>query len=368
VSVGRRGTFACIVGSLKRLVKGYARRHWPAGSNARRDHERWWWGATILLAAITLAALLLAMASSARGVASVTAKQAAVAATTGCGARGDGGSITTTVAGYRRTVVVHLPSGYTGSSKLPLVLNMHGSGSTASQQELLTGMDGTANADKFIVAYPQGLIADGTGYVWNIPGEPLVGGKAVPAHAANDVEFLTKLVGVLEQRYCINSARVYATGFSGGARIASQLACDSSTVFAAVAAVSGVRRPTPCLTSRPVAILAFHGTADPVDPYNGHGQAYWTYSVPQAAASWATQDGCSTTAATSTPEHGVTLTDYTHCKAGSAVELYSIAGEGHEWPGGPPLGRVLTSILGPQTTAINANTVMWAFFEAHPLP
>jgi polyhydroxybutyrate depolymerase len=308
------------------------------------------------------------VAGSGRGVAPAIAKQPAASAATGCGARGVGGALTTTVAGYRRTVIVHLPSGYTGSTKLALVLNMHGSGSTAAQQEALTGMDATANTDNFIVAYPQGLIPDGTGYVWNVPGEPLVGDKAVSAHAANDVEFLTKLVGLLEQRYCINPVHVYATGFSGGARIASQLACDSPTVFAAVAAVSGLRRPTPCPTSRPVAILAFHGTADPVDPYDGHGEAYWTYSVPQAAAYWAQQDGCSKTPAISKPDHGVTLSDYTHCNAHVAVELYTIAGEGHEWPGGPPLPSPLTHLLGPQTTAITANNVMWAFFEAHPLP
>jgi polyhydroxybutyrate depolymerase len=301
-------------------------------------------------------------------VASAVAKEAAASAVTGCGAHGAGGTLTTTLAGFRRTVIVRLPTGYTGSGKLALVLSMHGSGSTAADHELFTGMDATADADNFIVAYPQGLISDGGGYDWNVPGEPLIGGKAVPAHAANDVEFLTKLVGVLEQRYCINPARVYATGFSGGARIASQLACDSSNVFAAVAAVSGLRRPTPCPTSRPVAILAFHGTADPVDPYDGHGQAYWTYSVPQAAADWAQQDGCSKTAAVSKPDHGVTLTDYTHCRSGVAVELYTIAGEGHEWPGGPRLPSSLTKLLGAQTTAINANTVMWSFFEAHPLP
>ncbi len=301
-------------------------------------------------------------------MASAIAKQSTAGAATGCGARGLVGTLTTTVAGYRRTAIVHLPTGYTGSTKLALVLNMHGSGSTAAQQEILTGMDATADTDNFIAAYPQGLIPDGTGYVWNVPGEPLVGDKAVPAHAANDVEFLTKLVGLLEQRYCINPARVYATGFSGGARMASQLACQSSNVFAAVAVVSGLRRPTPCPTSRPVAILAFHGTADPVDPYAGHGQAYWTYSVPQAAAYWAEQDGCSKTPATSKPDHGVTLSDYSHCDARVAVELYTIAGEGHEWPGGPSLPPALTHLLGPQTTAINANSVMWAFFEAHPLP
>jgi polyhydroxybutyrate depolymerase len=287
---------------------------------------------------------------------------------TGCGGPAASGSTTLSpvIGGHLRTVVVHVPLGYTGSLGVPLVLNMHGSGSTAVEQAQFTGMDKTANADGFIVAYPQALIPAGTGFDWNVPGVPLVGGRVVPAGSANDVSFLVQLVGVLEQRYCINPDRVYATGFSGGARMASQLACDAPTLFAAVAPVSGLRLPTPCPTTRPVPVISFHGTADPVDPYNGHGQAYWTYSVPQAARKWANHDHCHPST-TSSPDPTVTLTSFSGCRGGAAVELYSIAGEGHEWPGGPPLPQELTSALGPQSTALDANATMWAFFEAHPL-
>jgi len=74
-------------------------------------------------------------------------------------------------------VIVHVPAGYTGKRKLALVLNLHGSESTASAEEKFSGMDATADEDHFIVAYPQALIADGLGYDWNIPGEPMVNGK-----------------------------------------------------------------------------------------------------------------------------------------------------------------------------------------------
>jgi polyhydroxybutyrate depolymerase len=287
----------------------------------------------------------------------------------GCGTAAPVGSttLTLTVAGRSRTVIVHVPTGYSDSSKAPLVLNMHGSGSTATDQEAFTGMDATADSDGFVVAYPQGVIPDASGFDWNVPGVPLIGGKAVPAGSPDDVTFLTTLVHILEGRYCIDADRVYATGFSGGARIASQLACDASSTFAAVAPVSGLRRPTPCPTTRPVPILAFHGTADPVDPYAGHGQAYWTYSVPQAAKDWSAQDHCSSTPATSQIGSGATLTRYGGCGGGTVVELYSITGEGHEWPSGPHLPKSLTRLLGPQSDAVNANTVMWAFFAAHPL-
>jgi len=148
--------------------------------------------------------------------------------------------------------------------------------------------------------------------------------------------------------------------------LSSQLGCDASATFAAVAPVSGLRFPAPCASTRPVPVIAFHGTADPVDPYLGNGQAYWTYSVPQAAADWAAHDGCGPTASTQTST-GYTASDYPTCANGTAVELFSLAGEGHEWPGGPALPAAITAALGPQSQALNANALMWAFFQAHPL-
>ncbi len=291
---------------------------------------------------------------------------------TGCGKAVSGGStaLTITVNGRRRTVIVHVPTGYQKSVATPLVLNMHGSGSTAAQQEALTGMDATADADGFIVAYPQGLIRAGAGYDWNVPGEPLVGGQAVPRGAPNDVAFLTALVSVLGQRYCIDARRVYATGLSGGGRTASQLACDASGTFAAVAPVAGLRHPTalPARRGRSRSSPST-GPTDPIDPYDGHGQAYWTYSVPDAAAMWAHQDGCST-------KHHLALrvrlrpAHRLRAIARTALERPALQphGRGHEWPGGPTLPRAVTKVLGPQSNAVDANDTMWAFFESHPMP
>ncbi len=271
------------------------------------------------------------------------------------------------IAGHRRLVIVHVPTGYRATSPTSLVLNLHGSRSTAFQQEQFSGMNATADAEHFIVAYPQGGIRAASGFEWNVPGEPLFGGAAVPTNAPNDVTFLEQLVSQLEQTYCVNRLRVDATGFSGGARMASQLGCDAASVFAAVAPVSGLRFPAPCPSSRPVPVVSFHGTADPVDPYNGNGQAYWTYSVPSAAMSWSAHNRCAATPATSNLPGGVVLTVYGSCAAGAAVDLYTISGLGHEWPGGPTLRRSVTRVLGPQSSAIDANEVMWSFFAAHPL-
>ncbi len=336
------------------------------GRPSRRHGVAW------LAAAGVLPLVLTACGGGASGFAGAVTSSLSLPSTanaSGCGSPASPGSTTLglSVGGRSRLVIVHVPVGYRASSPEPLVLNMHGSGATAADQEAFSGMDTTADANRFIVAYPQGLIQDGTGYDWNVPGVPLIGGRAVPSGSADDVSFLTELVGALEARYCVDASDVYATGFSGGARMASQLGCDASTTFAAVAPVSGLRRPTPCPTTRPVPVIAFHGTADPVDPYGGNGEAYWTYSVPEAAAEWAGQDGCATTA-TTTDGSGYALSAYPGCAGGADVELYSVTGEGHEWPGGPKMPSSLTSLLGPQSDAVSADDLMWAFFATHPMP
>jgi polyhydroxybutyrate depolymerase len=270
--------------------------------------------------------------------------------------------------GVSRPVVVHVPNGYTDRTPEPLVLNLHGSGSTAAAQEAFSGMDSASDSDGFIVAYPQGGITSGSGYDWNVPGEPLLGGAAAPANAPNDVAFLADVIQRLEAGMCIDPNRVFSTGFSGGARMTSQLGCDLPGTIAAIAPVSGLRLPAPCAGTRSVPVISFHGTADPIDPYSGNGQAYWTYSVPVAAQRWAAHDGCAATPDQTTPAPKVTLTKYAGCQDAAAVELYTITGEGHEWPGGPTLPTADTSVLGAQSNAIDADSTIWQFFEAHPLP
>ena len=117
---------------------------------------------------------------------------------------------------------------------MPLVLNLHGSESAAQGQELFTGMDATSDADGFIVAYPQALIPAGSGYDWNIPGVPLLGGQYPPANAANDVTFLTGLVSVLAANTasmpagCTRPACPAAGGWPASSRATRRLAANAT--------------------------------------------------------------------------------------------------------------------------------------------
>ncbi len=86
--------------------------------------------------------------------------------------------------------------------------------------------------------------------------------------------------------------------------------------------------------------------------------------MPTAASRWAEHDACRASS-TAHPATGVTLTTYDRCRDGTAIELYTIEGAGHEWPGGPKEPAVLTRMLGPQSNAIDANSLLWEFCVAH---
>jgi polyhydroxybutyrate depolymerase len=278
----------------------------------------------------------------------------------GCGRHQQTGSIDfrfTDQSRYREALV-HVPAHYVDTRPTPVVFVLNGSGGDGAGMEAYTDMDPTADSHTFIAVYPTPAIPDSGGYDWNVTGDPVPGTKSAP----DDVQFMVDLLSILEQRYCINPKMVYATGFSRGARMADDLACRASTVFAAIAPSSGVRLPAPCPSSRPVSVLAIHGTADTKDPYQGNGPTFWTYSVPVAMTRWAAHDGCSGTPVVTNFAKWTTRTVYPGCPNGTAVELYTIDGATHEWQGGQ------NGYYNVRGSAIDADAVVWSFFAAHPMP
>ena len=52
------------------------------------------------------------------------------------------------------------------------------------------------------------------------------------------------------------------------------------------------------------------------------------------------------------------------CESGSDVELYTINGGKHAWPG----GEAVNLKMGLPNMEISATSLMWEFFLAHPMP
>lgn len=231
--------------------------------------------------------------------------------------------------GVSRTFHLYRPQGL--ADAVPLVVMLHGGFGNGAQAERSYHWDDAANGGHFLVAYPDGL-----NRAWNAGtccGEP-------QRDNVDDVGFLTAMVGAIAQEIPIDRARVYVTGMSNGAMMALRLGCQTDT-FAAIAPVAGTLL-TDCGAARPTSVLQIHGTADERVPYNGGpGKAFGASGIPRVDgpsaeavnATWRAIDGCGSPTSTTA---GDVTTQTAGCADGRTVELISVAGAGHQWPGGEP--------------------------------
>lgn len=257
-------------------------------------------------------------------------------------------------AGKKREYLLYVPKSYDPTRPTPLVISIHGAGGWPVQQMRLSGWNRVADREGFIVVYPSGIASRGP-RVWH--------------QDSGDVAFISQLIDKLAASYNIDRSRIYANGMSNGGGMTFTLSCRLSDRIAAVGMV-GPALIAPwksCGDRKAVPVIAFHGTADPMAPYNGGTS--WVVAnplpaVPAWIANWAKRNRCDTKPIDSRVAADVTRRDYAHCADGSAVVLYTIIGGGHTWPGGEPMPEYFT---GPTSRSIDASSQMWKFFRAHPL-
>jgi polyhydroxybutyrate depolymerase len=311
-------------------------------------------------------------------------------------ARWDAGEHALTVhsGGLARAVRVFVPPAAATHRALPLVLDLHGSGGNGAQQARSTRLSDVGARHGFVVANPDGGVSRPDAperHYWNIPGVPLSGGGAIPDDAPDDVQFIRDTIGQVSANLCIDPRRVYVTGMSGGARMASLLGCRMADRIAAIAPVSGLRAglpstddpqqpdPTSCQPQRPLPIVTFHGTDDHTNPYDGGGPPYWAYSVSTALHRWIELDHCEGQPEVQQAAPHVTLVRYSQCAGGAQIwfyrtELPGNQGGGHAWPGGTPPASFAAGSAGEQQrantpgTEINASELLWEFFSRFELP
>ena len=288
--------------------------------------------------------------------------------------------------GVSRPLQLWVPAGYTGGP-IPLLFWLHGSSSSGAQAMAIADASGRpllpTDADEhgYAVAVPTGAVpfspAPGfSGFAWNIPGVPLVGTTTYPLPGTlDDVAYIDLAIDAIAQTICIDERRVYASGASGGGRMASQLACDLADRIAAIAPIMGARAPrssdTPgrsvaCRPSRPVPVAAIHGRLDPVNVFADDDQrlvpgSSWTYGVPEAVRRWAQLNGCSPDARIHQAIHPhVDLWRYRGCRAGADVVLYDVLDGGHTIPG-TPVVPALVPVVGPTNQELDVPQAIWSF-------
>lgn len=287
------------------------------------------------------------------------------------------------VDGVERTAQVYVPaSALTAVSLrghrdgLALLVALHGSNNTPAMLLDLAELRQSADQHGNVVIAPQGAVpgANPGTWAWNVPGV-----TTVPAGTPDDVSFLAQLVSTVRSQYCIDPDQVFATGYSGGGRMISAVACERPGVFDAIAPVVGLRAGTPvqdesgawvpdassCSPRVGTPVITFTGTADPINPAAGGGAPYWQYGAQAAVDGWTAINRCHATRVR-TVSATVTRSTALGCARGNDVVSYVIDGAGHTWPGGnAAMLTAYASVLGPYTDAVDANDVMWQFFRTH---
>ena len=260
--------------------------------------------------------------------------------------------------GQQREYLLHVPANYDPGKPTPLVISLHGASLWPALQMKISQWNRVADQHGFIVAYPS---ASGFPKIWHVDRVPGL---------QSDVRFIADLIDTLSARYNIDPARIYANGMSNGGGMAYVLSCTLSDRIAAIGMVSAAQSlPWDwCADPRPIPMISFHGTADPIIPYAGGpspvGPAATFPSVQGWAANWARRNGCNASPADTVVAPDVSRRTYEGCRLDATVELDTVAGGGHAWPGGTALPEW---IVGRTSQGVDASARMWQFFTAHPL-
>lgn len=289
-------------------------------------------------------------------------------------------------AGLDRGYRLHLPSGYDPDIPTPLLMSVHGYYSSGAINESWTGLSPHADANDYIVVYPESTSYNGgpgwgqikswndlacnaspgpegpicTEDAWEYPCPPECGACNACDWCSchDDLGFVNAVLDDLEDRLCIDLDRVYGIGYSNGGMFAHRMACTMHDRLAAVIPQHGVlAKGFNCASEYRMPILVLGGTNDTTVPIDGSvSYDYFLYeSMPEVAAGFASLQGCDA-ATSSYPTAADGLDDFIcvqhdHCDTDAEVVFCQWNGD-HDYPTGW------------------GNDVFWTFLQdnARPVP
>lgn len=286
------------------------------------------------------------------------------------------------VDGATRRYAYYVPNEL-GNSSHPLIFELHGGGVYI---EDMTGESGhktpyklwmsIADAEKFIVVYPEGLNGSYGKPTWHD-----CRGNATVYSKADDVHFISTLINEISSSYNINSNRIYVSGTSNGGLMALRLAVELSDKIAAVAAIAAAMPDSSECGSpiNPISVLFMNGTADNHLPYNGgtlsnppspeHGTVYATETSVRIWTSFDQTDSKPIVynfPDISTQDNS-TVTKYTYSNGigGTDVVLYKVIGGGHSAPSiQEQYSWLFERYFGKQNHDIEMAKEVWSFFKS----
>lgn len=236
-------------------------------------------------------------------------------------------NMSVTVDGKKRTFIMYIPDSYKGDQPVPLFVDYHPVMGSGSGQFNDTKYRSLTEKEGVISLYPDGTkSADASkmGPGWNV---------GPCCSDDDDVKFSREMIAAVEEIACIDKKRVYAAGFSMGGGMSNHVACFMSDIYAAVAPAAmdlNTTNSAKCNPTRPISVIMFRGTNDPVCKYqggdSGYGDGLNFLGAEKNFKFWAEKNGC--TGSPTTNSNG--CNEYSNCKDGTKVVLCTKQGGGHE--------------------------------------
>jgi polyhydroxybutyrate depolymerase len=294
---------------------------------------------------------------------------------TGGSTTGKGTALKIDVSGTIRDYILYLPPNFNKLEKLPLVFELHGGEGDMNKMQNYSNFNDIASKHGFAVVYPNSL--DGN---WN---DGRLNQADIKNKLGDDVGFISSLIDSLVQNAKIDPDKVYATGISNGGFMTQKLACDIGnklTAIGPIATAVPTNYVTDCKPAKPIPIIWFQGTTDPLIPFNGgdlvtkslFGNSTRKGTVLSSQDSlkfWMDNNGVSgspvITQLTDLDKND--SSDITHFSYSSSrnapIEFYKVNGGGHSVPG---LIQYLPKIIiGNVNGDVKAEELIWQFFQQY---
>ena len=236
-------------------------------------------------------------------------------------------NMSVTVDGKKRTFIMYIPNSYKGDKPVPLFVDYHPVMGNGEGQYKDTKYRTLTEKEGVISLYPDGTkSADSRkmGPGWNV---------GPCCSDDDDVKFSREMIAAVEEIACIDKKRVYAAGFSMGGGMSNHVACFMSDIYAAVAPAGmdlNTTNSAKCNPERPISIIMFRGTSDPVCKYqggdSGYGDGLNFLGAERNFRFWAEKNGCQG----SPSKNSNGCDEYSNCQDGTKVVLCTKQGGGHD--------------------------------------
>lgn len=256
--------------------------------------------------------------------------------------------------GIRTAIVMPAPQ-----ASAPTLVVLHGATISADLTARWSGFAEAAAVHGFAAVFPEGIYK-----LWNdARGDKL--------SSSDDVGFLRRLSKELVTRGVADPARVYIAGISNGGMMTLRMLCEAPELYAGAATVIAnmpAEAGASCRLTKPMPVIMFNGTADPLVPYRGGGVGLTgsrgeVWAAERTAAFIARANGCADLAERQVGSGGdrikVVRLDWAGCSSGRTVTLYRVEGGGHQLFGHT---NILPMIFGPGTTQVSAPEIIMDLF------